>query len=107
MARPEVTGRRPGVSKGPAEPESGPPSDDEDDEFQQPPPSELSAAQSTKSQPIRGPPVERAAYTVKEFCAAYRISEDMFWKMRRNGWAPKLMKVGTRVLVSIAAAEQW
>ena len=32
MARPEVTGRRPGVSKGPAVPESGPPSEDEDAE---------------------------------------------------------------------------
>ena len=54
-----------------------------------------------------GPPVARAAFTVREFCTAYRISEDMFWKMRRNGWAPALMKVGTKVLISTAAAEQW
>jgi len=54
-----------------------------------------------------GPQVEREAYTVREFCAAYRISEDMFWKMRRAGWAPALMKVGTKVLISTAAAEQW
>jgi hypothetical protein len=51
--------------------------------------------------------VAREAYTVKEFCAAFRISEDMFWKMRRAGWAPALMKVGSKVLISTAAAEQW
>jgi hypothetical protein len=54
-----------------------------------------------------GPPVPRLAFTVKEFCGAFRISEDMFWKMRRDGWAPKLMRVGTKVLISVAAAEQW
>jgi len=52
-------------------------------------------------------PPAREAYTVKEFCAAYRISEDMFHKMRRAGWAPAVMKVGTKVLISIAAAEAW
>jgi hypothetical protein len=56
---------------------------------------------------VSGPPVAREAYTVREFCAAYRISEDMFWKMRRAGWAPALMKVGTKVLISTVAAEQW
>jgi hypothetical protein len=51
--------------------------------------------------------VAREAFTIQEFCAAYRISEDMFHKMRRAGWAPAVMKVGTKVLISIAAAEQW
>jgi hypothetical protein len=55
----------------------------------------------------RKPEVAREAYTIAEFCAACRISQDMFFKMRRAGWAPKLMKVGTRALISIAAAEQW
>ena len=27
--------------------------------------------------------------------------------MRRAGWAPALMKVGTKVLISTVAAEQW
>jgi len=79
MARSEVTGRKPGMSQG------GRPV----------------AREAT------GPPVAREAYTVREFCAAFRISEDMFFKMRRAGWAPALMKVGTRVLISTAAAEKW
>ena len=68
----------------------------------------MARAEDRKSQSSRGgPQVERKAYTVREFCAAFRISEDMFWKMRRAGWAPALMKVGTKVLISTAAAEQW
>ena len=68
----------------------------------------MARAEDRKPQSSRGgPQVEREAYTVREFCTAYRISEDMFWKMRRAGWAPALMKVGTKVLISTAAAEQW
>jgi hypothetical protein len=53
------------------------------------------------------PDIPREAYTVREFCHAFRISEDMFWKMRRAGWGPALMKVGVKVLISIAAADAW
>jgi len=68
----------------------------------------MARAEDRKPQSSRGgPQVEREVYTVREFCGAYRISEDMFWKMRRAGWAPALMKVGTKVLISTAAAEQW
>jgi hypothetical protein len=55
----------------------------------------------------QNPPPSARALTVREFCLAYRISEDMFHKMRRFGWAPAVMKVGTKVLISIAAAEAW
>lgn len=49
----------------------------------------------------------RAAYSVQEFCAAHRISPDFFFKLRRVGKAPKMMKVGTRSLISVEAAAQW
>src|SRR5262245_40043958 len=57
--------------------------------------------------PIRGPPIERAAFTIAEFCRAFRISPDMYFKMARSGWGPKIMKVGTKVLISVEAAEAW
>jgi hypothetical protein len=53
---------------------------------------------------IDSPPL---AFSVKEFCARFRISEDFFYKMRREGGAPVCMQVGSRVLVSVAAAERW
>ena len=53
------------------------------------------------------PVVPPVAYTIREFCEAYRISVDMFYKMQRGGWAPRVMKVGHRTLISIEAAEKW
>jgi hypothetical protein len=45
--------------------------------------------------------------SIREFCTAHRISEDMFFKMRRQGWGPAVMRVGTRTLISIEAASEW
>lgn len=51
--------------------------------------------------------VGRAAYTVLEFCQAHRISRSLFYEMRKNGLAPKQMKVGSRTLISAEAAKEW
>jgi hypothetical protein len=53
---------------------------------------------------INAPPL---AFSIKEFCSRFRISEDFFFKMRREGGAPVCMQVGSRVLISVAAAERW
>jgi hypothetical protein len=53
---------------------------------------------------IDAPPL---AYSVKEFCARYRFSEDFFYKLRREGRAPAIMKVGSRTLITVTAAEVW
>jgi hypothetical protein len=52
-------------------------------------------------------PAEIGAYTIKEFCAAFRLSVPMFYKLRERGDAPDVMKVGARTLVSIEAVERW
>lgn len=49
----------------------------------------------------------RAAFTIKEFCAAHRISVAMFYKMRAAGLGPREMRVGRKVVVSIEAAADW
>jgi hypothetical protein len=59
---------------------------------------------SGKAPLIRGPPL---AMSIREFCAAHRISEDMFYKMRREKWGPTVMHVGSRTLISIEAAAEW
>jgi hypothetical protein len=53
---------------------------------------------------IRGQPL---AMSIKQFCTLHGISEDMFFKMRRQGWGPAVMRVGTRTLISIEAAAEW
>jgi hypothetical protein len=80
MARAEVTGRKP----------------------------QPTAGTSTETPPpIRGPPVPIGAYSIAQFCAAHDLSEDMFYKMQRQGWGPAVMKVGTRTLISVESAAAW
>ena len=52
-------------------------------------------------------PVPPACYSVRDFCIAHSISEDMFFKMQRQGLTPKTMKVGARTLISMEAAAEW
>jgi hypothetical protein len=51
--------------------------------------------------------IQRACYSVRDFCIAHCISEDMFFKMQRQGRAPKTMKVGARTLISMESAAEW
>jgi hypothetical protein len=48
-----------------------------------------------------------AAYTIKEFCHAHRISPDFYFSLQRRGIGPKAMKIGRRTLISVEAAAQW
>ncbi|MGY8639187.1 hypothetical protein RAD15_42690 [Bradyrhizobium sp. 14AA] len=47
------------------------------------------------------------AYSVDEFCARYRISRTLFYKLKSKGLMPATFKLGTRVLISREAAADW
>jgi len=51
--------------------------------------------------------VPRAAFTIKEFCAAHRISEAMYFKLRNAGLGPREMRSMRKVTISVEAAEDW
>jgi predicted DNA-binding transcriptional regulator AlpA len=51
--------------------------------------------------------MDKLAYSISEFCALHGISRSAFYKARDAGQAPKLMRLGTRVLVSREAAAEW
>jgi hypothetical protein len=53
------------------------------------------------------PEVPRAAYTIKEFCAAHRISEAMYFKLRDAGLGPREMRALRKVTISVEAAAEW
>jgi hypothetical protein len=82
MARREVTGRKLGVSNNHLIDNSG------------------------NDEPTPTPP-PRLALNILEFCEAVGISEDFFYKLKRQGRAPRLMKVGARTLITLAAASEW
>jgi hypothetical protein len=52
-------------------------------------------------------PTPRLALSIPAFCEAHDISEDFFYKLKRQGQTPRLMKVGARTLVSLEAAADW
>jgi hypothetical protein len=47
------------------------------------------------------------AYSIDEFCERNGISRAFFTKLRSQGLGPRVMKVGTRVLISKEAAAEW
>ena len=66
---------------------------------------EVSGKKPTLTAGDRGPPL---AMSIREFCAQHGgISEDLFFKMQREGWGPTVMKVGSRTLISHEAAADW
>lgn len=47
------------------------------------------------------------AQSVDEFCKANGISQSFFYKLAKQGKAPRIMKVGKRTLISSEAASDW
>ena len=47
------------------------------------------------------------ANTVDEFCRSHRISRGTFYNELKAGRGPRIMKVGSRTLVSEEAAAEW
>lgn len=52
-------------------------------------------------------PAAQAVYSVKDFCAAHQISKVAFYDLLKKGIGPRIMKVGTRTLISLEAAAEW
>ncbi|RXG86153.1 hypothetical protein [Bradyrhizobium zhanjiangense] len=51
--------------------------------------------------------VLREAYTIPEFCAAHRLSESMYYKLRNAGLGPREMRALRKVTISLEAADEW
>jgi excisionase family DNA binding protein len=51
--------------------------------------------------------MDALAYTIPEFCEAYRLSRSGFYNAIARGEAPALMRIGRRVMISREAAEDW
>jgi hypothetical protein len=47
------------------------------------------------------------AYSIDEFCKAYRISKATLFREWKRGRGPEVKKVGRRSLITVAAAEAW
>jgi hypothetical protein len=47
------------------------------------------------------------SFSLKEWCAARRLSPAMFYKLRQRGQAPRTYRVGRKVLISPDADAEW
>jgi hypothetical protein len=56
------------------------------------------------TKPLAAP---HAAYSVRDFCAAHNITKVFFYKLMKEGAGPRIMKVGSRTLISVEAASDW
>jgi hypothetical protein len=104
MARGEITGKKPAQTADAAKRQLGPPKKTDPKAIEPIGHGEPGSDISVRTPPIRGPPL---AMSIREFCALHGISEDMFYKMQREGWGPATMKVGSRTLISHEAAADW
>lgn len=51
--------------------------------------------------------MEHQALSVEAFCQVHAISRSSFYELKREGLAPRVMKIGRRTLISAEAAADW
>ncbi len=51
--------------------------------------------------------MERQAFTIPEFCAAYKISRGRLHELEQAGLAPKTYRIASKPYVSLSAAQEW
>ena len=56
---------------------------------------------------VTGRKLAPGAFSIAEFCEAFRLSESMYFKLRTQGLGPREMQVGTRRMISFDAAARW
>ena len=53
------------------------------------------------------PDAPALAMSVEQFCKTHNISIGFFYTLQRRGLAPRVMRVGLRVLISAEEAAAW
>jgi predicted DNA-binding transcriptional regulator AlpA len=51
--------------------------------------------------------MDKDAFDIFEFCHRHAISRSAFYNSLKNGTGPRLMRLGSKVLISREAAEAW
>lgn len=50
---------------------------------------------------------KKEVYSISEFCKAHNICKVTFYNLQKKGVGPKIMRIGSRVLISKEAAKEW
>ena len=57
------------------------------------------------SPPPAGQPL--SAFTIGGFCTSHGIGKSLFYELKRNGKAPRTIKVGRKRIITVEAAADW
>src|SRR5262249_3770045 len=106
MARGEITGKKPVQTADESKRLAGPPIADSA-AIEATVKSEPETLPEAKATPIRGPPVPAAWYSIKDFCAAHRISQAMYFKLKADKRGPREIAIGSRRYVTFEDAAAW
>jgi hypothetical protein len=49
----------------------------------------------------------RLGYSIDEWCAGYDICRASYYNRRKDGSAPRTIKIGGRVIITVEADEEW
>ncbi len=68
----------------------------------------MSVRNTATTPPRSGYTPAKGAYSIAEFCESHGgITRQFFYKLQTQGKAPRIMRVGSRVLISAEAAADW
>jgi len=51
--------------------------------------------------------MDNQAFTIAEFCAAYKVSRGRLHELEQAGLGPKIYRIASRPYVSLTAAQEW
>jgi predicted DNA-binding transcriptional regulator AlpA len=51
--------------------------------------------------------IGRKASTIEEFCEQHRFSRSFFYKLRKQGKAPRITEIGSRRIITVEDAAAW
>jgi predicted DNA-binding transcriptional regulator AlpA len=67
----------------------------------------MARGEVTGRKPKTGRDVPRLGFRIPEFCRAFGISEDFYYRLQRTGLGPKTIKIGNVTIISDIAADTW
>ena len=51
--------------------------------------------------------MDKQAFTISEFCIAYKVSRGRLFELEQAGLAPKIYRVASKPYISLSAAQEW
>lgn len=51
--------------------------------------------------------MDKQAFTIPEFCQAFKISRGRFHELQQAGLAPSIYRIASKPYISLAAAQEW